>query len=111
VAARRTMSEAAARLVDGRGTDRVRCRLADREGAVGLRPATEADGDLLLDWQRHPETRRFARAPAAPEPAAHRAWLARTLGDPDRLLCIVEEDGVPAGSLRLDEATCGGLEV
>jgi UDP-2,4-diacetamido-2,4,6-trideoxy-beta-L-altropyranose hydrolase len=109
-------SRRGAALCDGRGASRIACALAGAMmpgggGAAALRPATEADRDRLLDWQREPGARRYARDPAPPSKAGHDAWLAATLADPGRRLCIVERDGVPVGTVRLDRIDGVAFEV
>ncbi len=103
---RRAMAAAAAALCDGLGATRVAMRLAPETardgGAVWLRPAERADGGLMLDWQRAPGSRRWARNPAVPSEAEHWAWLDRKLVEPGCLLHMVEHAGAPAGVLRLD---------
>ncbi|MCW5729817.1 MAG: UDP-2,4-diacetamido-2,4,6-trideoxy-beta-L-altropyranose hydrolase [Alphaproteobacteria bacterium] len=101
------MAEAAARLVDGRGAERLLLALlAPRPSAQGamirLRPVAAGDEARLLDWQKAPATRRFARDPRIPTAGSHAAWFAARLNDPSCLLTIIEADGEPAGFLRLD---------
>jgi len=101
------MTRKAAALCDGRGAFRVALgllvgRTARDGGKVTLRAASENDGAIMLEWQRDPETRRFARKPTAPTATEHFAWLACKLADPDCLFAIVEHGGEPAGILRLD---------
>jgi RimJ/RimL family protein N-acetyltransferase len=69
------------------------------------------DAALMLEWQSHPQTRRFARNPKAPDPETHHEWLRGVLRDPARILCILEAGDLPAGSLRLDPTDDGGLEI
>jgi UDP-2,4-diacetamido-2,4,6-trideoxy-beta-L-altropyranose hydrolase len=103
----RNMSEAAARICDGRGALRMAMFTSPERsrngGAVSLRPVGEEDADRILEWQRHPETRRHARNPLVPDPTEHEEWLHDKLADPDCLLNIVLHDGAPAGLLRLDK--------
>jgi len=105
--ARRTMAERAAALCDGAGVFRTVLALLGAEpaadgGAVRLRPLAAGNAELTYRWQQDPSTRRFARNPAVPTPAEHRAWLDRLLAQPARLACIVLHDERPAGVLRLD---------
>jgi RimJ/RimL family protein N-acetyltransferase len=106
------LGRAAATICDGLGALRIAQTVRPERGiggaAVTLRPATAADGSLMLDWQRHPETRRFARNSRPPDAAEHWAWLARKLADPGCIFTIIEEDGVPAGVLRLDRSGLDG---
>ncbi len=106
-AARQEMAQRAAAICDGRGAFRTALALLSvaqgRDGgAVQLRSAEYVDAALMLDWQRDPETRRFARNPNVPTETEHRAWLRRKLAEPGCLFTLVEHDGSPAGILRLD---------
>lgn len=108
--ARAKMAEAGRALIDGRGLDRVLLPLMPSQsildGRVSLRLMELRDEALLLDWQRHPETRRYARSASAPTEAEHAAWYRRLLEDPDRLPFFVQEDTPmgprPVGYVRLD---------
>jgi len=101
------MSRAAAALTDGRGALRLLTAIAGHElaadgSAFSVRLAEGSDSDWLLDLQRKPETRKFSVHPAVPTGEEHQSWFAATLGNPDRLLMIVEANGNPVGMLRLD---------
>jgi RimJ/RimL family protein N-acetyltransferase len=67
-----------------------------------LRPATMSDAELLLEWRNDPKTREasFQQGPIGLE--EHREWLAARLDDPDCALFVIELEGRPAGSVRLD---------
>lgn len=67
-----------------------------------LRPATETDALPVLEWQRHPDTRRHARNPAVPRESEHLAWFARKLSDPNCILLIAEIASERVGMIRLD---------
>jgi RimJ/RimL family protein N-acetyltransferase len=101
------MSRRARALCDGRGTFRTAVALVPAERTISrkelrLRPAEQADAALLLDWQSHPDTRRFARNPDVPSESHHEAWLQAKLADPDSLFTLVVENSTPVASLRLD---------
>jgi UDP-2,4-diacetamido-2,4,6-trideoxy-beta-L-altropyranose hydrolase len=101
------MSENCAALVDGRGPQRLLITLAGEVTARGgqrvrLRVAEGGDEDYLLELQRQPATRRFARNTASPTEQEHAVWFARTLSDRHRHLLVVEADGRAVGMLRLD---------
>lgn len=108
--ARAAMTDAGRALIDGRGLDRVLLPLMPPQsildGRVSLRLMETDDAALLLDWQRHPETRRYARSAAAPTDAEHAAWYRRLLEDPNRLPFFVQEETPmgprPVGYVRLD---------
>lgn len=78
---------------------------------VLLRDATPDDVDRTYEWQLEPATRRFARSPEVPERAAHAAWFAAKLDDPDAVFKIVLADGEPCGVVRLDRRDGGGVEI
>jgi UDP-2,4-diacetamido-2,4,6-trideoxy-beta-L-altropyranose hydrolase len=104
------MSEAAARLCDGRGAMRVALAVLPPVPTYDGRPVTvrlvePGDAQLLLMWQRDPRTRRFARKPEIPTPEEHAAWLAGKLADPGCIPAIVLHGDSPAGALRLDRLT------
>jgi UDP-2,4-diacetamido-2,4,6-trideoxy-beta-L-altropyranose hydrolase len=104
---RAAMAQAGAKLIDGLGGERIMLAaigsVAVQDGsAVRLRPAAAADEAWLLQLQSQPDVRRFSNNPSPPAPDEHREWLARTLGDPSRLLLIAEMDGASVGMLRLD---------
>ncbi len=106
-ARRRAMSCAGVALGDGRGTLRLLAaiagtRVAPDGASLRLRLAETSDESWLLDLQCAPGTRRFTRNPALPTAREHAAWLARTLADPERMLCIVERDGEAAAMVRID---------
>ncbi|MGH6661574.1 MAG: UDP-2,4-diacetamido-2,4,6-trideoxy-beta-L-altropyranose hydrolase, partial [Rhodospirillales bacterium] len=100
------IARAAEQICDGRGARRAAIAIAPvsaKNGrSVTLRPATMADADVILAWQRAPETRRFARSQEAPNEDEHGAWMRKNLGDPACILNMVLHDGRPSGVLRMD---------
>ncbi|MCR9220177.1 MAG: UDP-2,4-diacetamido-2,4,6-trideoxy-beta-L-altropyranose hydrolase [Alphaproteobacteria bacterium] len=114
-AARGAMAAAAAALCDGLGADRVALAVERLCGRLStrcrLRPAAQADRDVLLAWQRHPETRRHFRNPEPPDAAEHAAWFAAKARDPRCLMHMVEDADGAAGLVRLDLDGAGGAEV
>jgi RimJ/RimL family protein N-acetyltransferase len=74
---------------------------------VRLRPADASDEDWLLDLQREPGARQYARNPAVPSAQEHARWMRRVLADPDVELMLVEANDAPAGMVRLDRLTGG----
>lgn len=74
-----------------------------------LRPATEADADLLLAWRNDPLTvsQSIDARPVAPR--EHRRWLARVLADPARRLYVAEVGGRPVGTVRADTGEEGAV--
>jgi RimJ/RimL family protein N-acetyltransferase len=75
------------------------------EAAPALRPAREADCDLLFRWVNAPDYRAAALSGAAAiDRAVHEAWFAARLADPDSRIRIIEIDGAPVGVVRLEGA-------
>lgn len=106
-AALERMSRAASRLADGLGAIRMAQAVGDMPRAsdgqaVRLRPATEGDSDILLEIQRKPETRRFARNPNIPSPSEHSCWMRGKLDDPGCFMNLILHGETPAGVARLD---------
>ena len=96
---RAALAARARTVVDGRGADRI----LDVMGFDPVvRPATEADGELLLAWRNDASTRQWSRTTAPVTPAEHRAWLTRALADPDRHLLVAEHGHKPVGTVRFD---------
>lgn len=99
------------RSVDGLGTWRILSAWeqlitvppmpADRRGA-GSRLATIDDAEILFEWRNDPRTRGSSRSQDPLDWEDHRAWVARTIDDPDRRLLIVEAEGVPVATCRWD---------
>ena len=102
----RVLARNAAALCDGRGGQRIVAALIEppglASGRLSLRVVDARDEDMLLDWQREPETRRFALNPAIPSSEEHHLWLQeRLLASTDWFL-IAEVDGEPRAFVRLD---------
>jgi UDP-2,4-diacetamido-2,4,6-trideoxy-beta-L-altropyranose hydrolase len=78
---------------------------------ITLRPATAADGPLLLEWANDPVTR---AAGFQPEPIAaddHRRWLADRLTSTSGRLLVGVDGDVPIGQIRLDRHRDGRVEI
>ena len=105
-ALRAAMAERAWLLCDGLGAARAMLAAdpeTDRSGrSIELTCARQHDCETLFDWQRHPETRRYANNPDIPSWEEHKAWFAERLQDRLCLLLIISCNGIPAGVLRLD---------
>jgi UDP-2,4-diacetamido-2,4,6-trideoxy-beta-L-altropyranose hydrolase len=80
-------------------------------GSPLLRRATEGDAEPLLAWRNHPETRAASFQQDPIELDEHRAWLAQRLGDPDCLLFVIEPEGAPSGSVRLERESDERAEI
>lgn len=108
--AREAFSLAALDLADGRGALRVAEAMLARSALdlLRLRPATEDDARLLLDWANDPAARAASFQGGAIGWEEHVAWLGRRLADPDCLFWLAETPaGEPAGVVRFDLAADG----
>jgi UDP-2,4-diacetamido-2,4,6-trideoxy-beta-L-altropyranose hydrolase len=97
---RQSLAERSRQLVDGRGAQRVAAALV---GAVlPLRAATLDDARLLFEGRNAEAVRRWSLDRRPIDWSAHQAWLAASLGNPQRLLLIAEAGDGPVGALRYD---------
>lgn len=62
-----------------------------------LRPATDADVEVIRRWRNHPKVRRASFTTHEIGPEEHRAWWERVSADPTRRVLIFEREGRPAG--------------
>lgn len=103
---RQRMAIAAAALCDGRGCQRIVAAILQPQkldaGEITLRVVEARDEELLLDWQREPETRRFALNPAIPSSEEHHMWLQERLLSSIDWFLIAEIDNEPRAFVRLD---------
>ena len=97
---RAAIGTAASALVDGKGADRVARAMRLRQ--VRIRPAAEADAEIMFLWRNAERTRRFMRDPDPIRREDHFAWLAKTLASKHRDLLIGETDQGPIGVVRFD---------
>jgi RimJ/RimL family protein N-acetyltransferase len=68
-----------------------------------LRPATDDDEELLLEWRNEPETRRQSLRQAPVSAERHAQWLRDRLARPSECrLYVAELGGVPVGQARVD---------
>lgn len=68
-----------------------------------LRLATIDDSRRLFEWRNDLETRRNSRTQGPLDPIKHEEWLRASLTNPARKIYIAEENGVPVGTVRLDD--------
>lgn len=108
-AARQSLAERAAALVDGRGTQRV--ALALLRDRLQLRPATADDARLLHGWRNHPAVRAVSASQDPITFDAHQRWLQAVLADTTRWLFVAQVGQLPVGSIRFDRLDNGHLEV
>jgi L-amino acid N-acyltransferase YncA len=77
-----------------------------------VRPAVEADREILLQWRNDGETRRASLTTDEVTPEQHNLWFERMLADPHRVIYLGEVPGElePIGMVRFDEHS-DGVEV
>jgi UDP-2,4-diacetamido-2,4,6-trideoxy-beta-L-altropyranose hydrolase len=88
-------------LVDGEGSARLLMHLLNR--SMRLRPAREADSQVVWEWANDPEARAasFSTAPIARE--THEPWFQARLQDPShRFYIALDDQDVPLGQVRFD---------
>ncbi|RUO79822.1 UDP-2,4-diacetamido-2,4,6-trideoxy-beta-L-altropyranose hydrolase [Idiomarina tyrosinivorans] len=110
-----SLKENSLRLCDAHGTRRVFQELFPAQTTSGdclyLRKITEADIQQLFVWQNLPETRRYARNPAAPSWSEHQMWMKKKLAQPFNYFYRIDVEHDPAGMIRLDRLANGGYEI
>lgn len=72
--------------------------------SVRLCPATAADCERVWSWRNDPDTRAASFDSAVIPWDAHVRWFGDALRREDKKLFVVEADGAPAGTTRLDIA-------
>jgi RimJ/RimL family protein N-acetyltransferase len=78
---------------------------------IALRPATADDARLLLDWRNDPDARAASFDQEEIDMGQHREWLAGRLADPGCALFVVEREGLPSGSVRLEREGPDSAEI
>ena len=83
---------------------------AEPSPRLELRAATADDGPRLLAWRTDAATRSMSTRRDEVTHDEHAAWLARSLGSPDREILIAyesSEKSIPIGQVRLDRGEHG----
>ena len=97
---RRRMSNAVQELVDARGVERIVALLSD-SSISALRPATDADRELIWQWANDPDTRAASFQSDAITWETHCEWFTRQQADPAALLLIgLDSREAPMGFVR-----------
>jgi UDP-2,4-diacetamido-2,4,6-trideoxy-beta-L-altropyranose hydrolase len=97
---RQHMSVAAAAICDGQGLRRVVAHLM--HVAMGVRTATDSDGDLLFSWRNDERTRRLSGNPGPLDYEMHLHWITKTLDDPNVDMLILGTGGRDMACVRFD---------
>ena len=78
--------------------------------SLALRPAGEADCELLFEWVNTPEARAVALAGAEPiTHDTHVAWYQQRLADVGCRIWIIERGASPLGTVRLQQDDHGAV--
>ncbi len=111
------MSNIAANICDGYGAARVVMEFfphyTNDGRMVRLRPANMNDAEIMLKWQLHPLTRKYARNPKPPIREEHTNWLSKRINSSDCIFNIILFEEVPVGVLRFDRISkkCNVFEI
>ncbi|MES2494776.1 MAG: UDP-2,4-diacetamido-2,4,6-trideoxy-beta-L-altropyranose hydrolase [Pseudomonadota bacterium] len=103
------LSNAARRLVDGRGAMRV--ALAMGGARLRVRDATMSNAGLMLEWRNHADIRSSSRNQQVIDTGTHARWTERMLTDRRHRLLIGEVGAIPVGVIRFDALTDDCCEV
>ncbi|UCZ57555.1 UDP-2,4-diacetamido-2,4,6-trideoxy-beta-L-altropyranose hydrolase [Desulfurispirillum indicum] len=110
VARRENLSLRAREVCDQLGVSRVADHLVpvpcERQDVV-LRRVQWSDARQLYEWQIHPETRRHSRNSAPPTWQEHCEWLKDRLRNPSSFMYLIEQSGLPVGTVRIDLVDSG----
>lgn len=80
-------------------------------GEIDLRPATDLDRELVLDWRNDCGVRAASRERSEIAPREHAVWWEAHMADPDRQLLIAELAGEPVGQVRFEPVGSGAYEL
>lgn len=69
---------------------------------LSLRKATQEDVSLTFDWANHSETRQYSFSKEWFNLDTHTSWFTSKISNPDCLYKILDDNGLPVGSIRLD---------
>lgn len=89
-------------LVDGKGAVRIVKQTLPLISAQELRPAANADLEILYQWQHESGARQYSRNTNLPTRQEHKAWFATVLSRNNIRLSIIEWCRMQIGYIRLD---------
>lgn len=114
---RQSISLSSREICDGRGIERIvhslSVRTVKHNKTVALRMADTNDIRAVHEWQKLPETRRYANNRDIPSFEDHDRWMRKKLAEENCKFYIIEHEGNAAGSVRLDvntEAVGGAVQ-
>lgn len=109
----RKMSERAAQICDGQGTQKIIDAIHNliKFSRVTLRKAKHDDADILLEWRNDKLTRKASVNMEIIKREDHDKWFEQTLSNNLRELYIAEISGQPIGTTRLDKIDKQNFEI
>jgi len=100
------MGAIASNICDGYGADRIIAEIfphrTEDGTAIYLRPADMDNAEIMLKWQIHPSTRKYARNSKPPTHEEHIDWLSKRINNSDCIFNMIFFGEEPAGVLRFD---------
>ena len=103
---RAEMSSSAFRVTDGFGTRRILANISPEISKSGLpvylNRATIKDIEIVFEWQKEPEMRKYFHNQGVPDLEGHRAWMIKKLSDPLCIFNIIYLDSSAAGVVKCD---------
>lgn len=101
-----TLGGAEFTLTDGWGTTRLATAMLRSQVTIRVRPAAQADEDLLFRWANDPQVRANSFSTEPISHVEHHRWFHECLTDANRLLLIATDaDGCPVGQIRFDRSS------
>ena len=98
---RQAMSDAGRKLIDGMGVNRVARAMYSE--LLHFRNVRFEDAQTLLKWRNDPEVRSVSFQNTPIEIEEHENWLTKSLGMPERILLMAEDQqGNPIGKVQID---------
>lgn len=67
-----------------------------------IRDASLDDARLLFEWRNDPATRAASHNSDEVIFSDHVLWLEKSISNPNRIICIAEDNGVSVGTVRAD---------
>lgn len=103
----KTYSQKSAQLVDGHGSTRVAnwLEFTQRFANVAIRPATDADTQLVWRWRNHRDVRQWMFGQEEIALADHETWFGRQLDNRNVHLRIFRVNGEPMGFINVTQST------
>lgn len=75
----------------------------------GLRPITETDSDMLLEWRNTPSIRQFMYSSHIIKPEEHQQWYNTIQNDSDRHPLVFLRNNIPSGFVNIGPIKPGGI--